>query len=174
MWHMWTRDTFCRPGKVTWPRSESYNQFSLKLSNQEAWVWLASLVNYWGHKATSTRQRWRPIRGKKDGTSGSSVRQRLVVQNDLLSRFERRHPQVRAAGASEGVAEVTLSTDRMKVSMSSLIRGDRNQSTLTLPQADFGRLVFCLPLLSSSSSSARPHVLHRASHQPLIKTQRGL
>lgn len=38
--------------------------------------------------------------------------------------------------------------------------------TLTLPQADLGRLVFSFPLLSSSNSSARPHVLHkqRTSH----------
>lgn len=38
----------------------------------------------------------------------SSVRQRVGVEENLLSWFERRHPQVRAAGAPEGVAQVTL------------------------------------------------------------------
>lgn len=36
-----------------------------------------------------------------------------------------------------------------------------NKSILTLPQADFGRLVFCFPVLSCSNSSARPHELHK-------------
>lgn len=34
------------------------------------------------------------------------------------------------------------------------------QETLTLPQADLGWLAFWAALLSCSSSSARPHVLH--------------
>lgn len=38
----------------------------------------------------------------------SSVRQRVVVQYNLLSWFERWHPQIRTAGTSERITKITL------------------------------------------------------------------
>ena len=56
--------------------------------------------------------------------------------------------------------------DKTGVVISSAFPSDTLHETwsnriLTLPHADFGRLVFCCPLLSCSNSSASPHVLHK-------------
>lgn len=95
----------------------------------------------------------------------SSVQQRLVVQLDLLSWFECRHPRIWAAGTSERIAEITLPWKRDIFLKNSLQHSRQNhkkrQHVLTLPQADFGIFVVFFPLLSSSSSSARPQELHK-------------
>lgn len=64
-------------------------------------------------------------------------------------------------------------TNRTKIIIISLLEPEEGwgtnagfwKYTLTLPQADFGRSVFCFPLLSCSSSSASPHVLHKHTVQ---------
>lgn len=64
-------------------------------------------------------------------------------------------------------------TNRTKIIIISLLEPEEGwgtnagfwKYTLTLPQADFGRSVFCFPLLSCSRSSASPHVLHKHTVQ---------
>ncbi len=102
----------------------------------------------------------------------SSIYQRLVVQHNLLPWFKRWHPHVGTAGTSESITKVTLPKEIKNLSSPCFFTARKctkndqmskaeNEKILTLPQADFGRLVFCFPLLSCSNSSARPHELNK-------------
>lgn len=97
-------------------------------------------------------------------TSRSRVRQCRVGQHDLLPRFEGRHPYVRAAGAAESIAQVTLPHGTVKlVSVPRLVEGKTEKEEST--HASTGRLrhvsllllpfAILLQLLSKTAGATR-------------------
>lgn len=138
----------------------------VQLSRYFIGIHISSYACWKPQRVNGEQRNVKVLKPELQNLSASSVSQRVVVKDYLLSWFERWHSQVRAAGTAEGIPKVTLNTQNntifVKDDKKNLSQENRRieANLLTLPHADFGRLDFCFSLFSWSSSSASPHVLH--------------